>query len=352
MKSIVLLLLFTFLFINGCDSNETHSPPQITVSKGILILNEGLFGQNNSTLSYYDSEQKNVSQRVYRNANNGTPLGDTGSDIALIDSLILVSVDNSNKVEVLRKSDFSSHGFIDLGAGGSPRSIAVVDQNRAFATSTYGNAVYEFNPAALTVTDTIPVGDKPEGMAISNNKLYVANSGFGGDTTLSVIDLLTNKESKRITVGLNPRFVYVSQKNNIIVVCSGSYENGLGAVYKIDPISDTILDSLQIPGNPQKGTVFGAEEFLVITGSGVQLLTLTNLAVKTNDFIAGMDVNSSLGLIYTIFYDFLTETIYCSNPKDYQQNGEVAAFDKNGTEQFRIECGINPGSIENLTGTR
>jgi YVTN family beta-propeller protein len=347
MKYLLYLTLLSFLYITGCDSSDP-SVTQPTVSKGILVLNEGLFGQNNSTLTYYNLDTKTVSQQVYRNANGGANLGDTGSDIAITDYFILVAVDNSNKIEKLDPDTFSSLGHIDLGQGGSPRAISIFSLTRAFVTSTYGDVVYEINPTELTVTDTIPVGSKPEGMLLYKNKLFVANSGFGNDSTLSIIDLNTNKESKRLTVGLNPRYVY-NVLYDVVVVCTGSYDTGMGSIYKIDAVVESIIDSMQMPGNPKKGAAFGNDALLVINADGIQRVNMNNMTTAGSPFIAGTDVNSALGVIYSIYYDNLTQNIYCSNPKDYQQNGEVVVFDNLGNELYRFATGINPGSIGTKT---
>lgn len=63
--------------------------------------------------------------------------------------------------------------------------------------------VAEIDTTTLQVTRTVNVGYQPEELAIANNKVYVANSGGymfpNYDRTVSVIDLETFKEVKKLT---------------------------------------------------------------------------------------------------------------------------------------------------------
>jgi YVTN family beta-propeller protein len=66
----------------------------------------------------------------------------------------------------------------------------------------------------------IAVGQNPEGLAVSNGKLYVANSGGLNfpdvDSTVSVIDLTTHTELLKITVGKNPGGVCVDSEGDVL----------------------------------------------------------------------------------------------------------------------------------------
>jgi YVTN family beta-propeller protein len=59
------------------------------------------------------------------------------------------------------------------------------------------------DPQTLRVTNTIPVGKRPWGLAISpdGRRLYVAN---GPSDDVSVIDLEAEKELKRVKAGQGP----------------------------------------------------------------------------------------------------------------------------------------------------
>jgi YVTN family beta-propeller protein len=67
-------------------------------------------------------------------------------------------------------------------------------------TNGHGNAVSFIDPKTLKVIATVPVGQRPWGVAVSadNARLYTAN-GVSGD--VSVIDVAARKEIARIPTG-------------------------------------------------------------------------------------------------------------------------------------------------------
>ena len=58
-----------------------------------------------------------------------------------------------------------------------------------------------------------------------------------------------------------------------------------------------------------------------------------------------LPVNGVFGVVYSIAYDATNNVIYCGNPKDFTQNGEVVTFDMSGNETGRFNVGLNPGTI-------
>jgi YVTN family beta-propeller protein len=57
-------------------------------------------------------------------------------------------------------------------------------------------------------------------MAIANGKLYVANSGVGFSNSVSIVDLTTMAEVKKVTVIPNPSSVVADAYGNIYVASS------------------------------------------------------------------------------------------------------------------------------------
>ena len=253
MNKLILLNALLLLFIIGCDKEDPPLliPPSIS-STGVYVVNEGLFGQNNAGLSYKNLEDGIVTNNAYSSANNGNPLGDNANSMTIFGSKGYIAVDNSNKVEIINLNDFKSFGFIDLGMNGSPREIYVKDENTAYVTSLNLDQVAKLDLQTKTVTTRINVGRKPEGIKGANGKLFVANSGFGFDNTVSVIDMASDMVVATLQVGLNPRFVLNGFDNFIYVVCTGSFSDTtiFSGIYKIDPAANVVVDSVQVKNNP------------------------------------------------------------------------------------------------------
>jgi len=349
MKKLIYSFLLSALLLISCGkNNDTINEPNIPDSKfkGVYIINEGLYGQNNSTISFYDFELQTVTNNIYENANSGNFLGDTANEIEVFDNKGYIAVANSNKIEIIDLASFKSLGFVDLGSNGSPRDIVIIDSTLGYVTSLMQDQLIKFNPTTKQVIKAISVGSKPEGAVYAAGKIYVANSGFGFDKTVSVIDITTDMVEKTLTVGMNPRFIYKLDNNNVYIVCTGNYDAvGRGGVYHINTQNQTVSDSIIINGNPSKSTLLKNNKMAVINNSGVIKVDLTTKTADETPFISAMYVNGIYGMIYAIAFDEQTEQLYLGNPKDFQQNGEILVFDLNGNELKRFDVGITPGKI-------
>jgi len=349
MKKLFTISIIIFLVtLFGCknDTIQIIDPPLALPSSGIIVVNEGLFSQNNATLTYYSIVDGSVSNGIYSMANSNNKLGDTANDIKILNDKGFIAVDQSFKIEVIDINTFNSLGMIDLTNYGEPRKLSIVDSTMGFVTvwNSSGDGVVKFNPTTLVVEGLVSVGAKPEGIVYNGNYLYTANSGWGADSTVSVIDAAQFKVIKTLTVGVNP--VNVIENNNwIYVISSGTFGgNGVGSVYKINPNTLKVTDFSNVPGNPGKATVIN-DELLAINNTGIIKISLNDLSISDSTFIKGTEVNSLFGTIYSIAFDASSGMIYLGNPKDFQQPGEVAVYDISGSEIKRFSCGINPGTI-------
>lgn len=339
--------LLVTLILSGCKENSTAPElPIENVAKGIYVLNEGLYGQNNSTISYYELTSHQVLLNVFAVANNGRSLGDTGNDIVIFGRTAFIAVNVSNKIEVIDITSFRSKGTIDLGAGSGPRRIFAPDSLTAYISG-FSGKVYKIDVRSMSVVKEIPVGAFPEGMVESGGRLFVANSGLGGGNSVSVIDLTTDRVVETITVGTNPVNLVKDKNNMLYTICTGRYDSADigGAIYKIDPSGLDVIDSLILPQNPSDAVVTNDNVMLVINNFGVMKVDLGNFKKAPELFIGGMVVNTMYGIIFSIAYDPVDMLLYLGNPKDFIQNGEVAVFDMSGKEVRRFESGLNPGSL-------
>ncbi len=341
------LLLLTVLLFSGCkDSPTMPETPLTQAAKGVYVLNEGLYSQNNSTLSYYELTSRQVLLNVFAVANGGRSLGDTGNDLVIVGNTAFIAVNVSNKIEVVDITNFKSKGTIDLGAGSGPRRIFAKDSLTAYVSG-FSGKVYKIDAKTMTVVKEITVGSYPEGMVEVGGRLFVANSGLGGGNTVSVIDLNTDAVLQSITVGTNPVNLAKDKNNILYSICTGRYDSADigGAIYKIDPVGLDVLDSLILPQNPSDAVVTSENIMLVLNNFGVMKVDLGNFKKTPELFIGGMAVNSMYGVIYSIAYDPIDMLLYLGNPKDFTQDGEVAIFDMSGKEVRRFETGLNPGGL-------
>jgi YVTN family beta-propeller protein len=362
MKQIKLnLLLVAIAFtvvLASCHKDKINpQPDKPSASRlGLYVLNQGVFQSNNSTLTYYDYTTKQLTPDIYSSA-NGEGLGDTGNDIGIYGAKMYIVVNYSNVVEIvnpktsklIKKISFKD----DKQNGRQPRSIAFY-KNNAFITS-YDGTVAVLDTATLTVSKYINVGRNPEQLVVSNDKLYVANSGglsFGNpDNTVSVIDLNTLTETKKITVISNPVSIVADTYGHVYVLSLGitDYSSGVPVVVKKPGMS--IIDNKNDVSISQTNLNLGFSVPMSVQGDFVYYVTADNKIAAYNaktqtpaqaNFISDGTVITSA---YSVTADPLTGEIFIGDAKDYNSNGTLYAFDKTGKKEYSITTGISPGKV-------
>ncbi len=350
MKKIILLFALLIFLFTACSDDDPVTPPnpQAEVT-GVYVLSEGKFQQNNASLAFYNLEKDTVLNYVYEDA-NGKKMGDNANDMDIYKTYAYVAVSNSNKIEVVDLKTFKSVATINM-QGKKPRGIAITDDGKGFVTSATKNKVYTFNANTFSITDSVECGAVPESITITGGKVFVANSGWGADSTVTVIDAKTNTILKTIKVGYNPVEI-ITADGFVYVAAIGGWGAGQSrkGLYKIDATNLNVVDSIATTTFPSfPGIMCVAENNLLIVGSaGAQKVSLDNF-VAGDILIANSSVvtnGSAWSAIYGIAYDAKEKKIYCGNPKDFNQAGDIAIFDLSGNLVKRFDCGINPGTIK------
>lgn len=211
-------------------TNVTTGEKRPAFSK-LFVLNEGNYQKNNSTLDFFRFSEGNYVSDAFGAMNPEVVqgLGDTGNDIALHDGKLWLVMNGSSLVHVLDANDESLIGSVTVP---DPRSIAF-DEGYAYVSSFAGavlggevtkGKVYRIERSTLKVKGHVEVGCQPEGLAVANGKLFVANSGGYNDVkeeTVSVIDLQGFSPVKEIKVAGNLHFMDSDKDGNVWVSSYG-----------------------------------------------------------------------------------------------------------------------------------
>jgi YVTN family beta-propeller protein len=243
----------------SCEEEPEQVSPSVTPgSHGVFILNQGGYNTNDAGISYYNFETQEFQDDIL-----GWTLGATGQDILIYGSKVYISVSGSSNITVL---DVNSHQllkrvelFLPDGSARTPRYLE--PYNGKIYASCYDGTVVRLDTTQLTVEASVSVGEFPEGMAVANGNLYVANSGGkstnGPHHTVSVIDLASFKEEKeRIHVGVNPYILKADGLGNIYLTYQGNFVDIPGGFQKID----TKDNSVHNVGNSPK------QDFVIYNG--------------------------------------------------------------------------------------
>ncbi len=342
------LLLFGVLILTSCDNNPTQSvaPVPGPVFKGAFIVNEGNFTHGNASLSFFNAQAGLVLNNVFQQANNA-PLGDVANSMVVEDTLGYIVVNNSDKIEVISVNTFRRVKTITLPAGSSPRNMVMLGDGRAYVTELFNNAVLIVDVKTGAVTGSIPVGPNPEGLLLINDKVLVANSGFGSGHTVSVISTASNSVVDTIRVGDGPQWIEIDPQGEINVLCGGSFGSDFsspdddtpGGVWVLNAGNFAVTDSLVLPkgDHPSELSISkGGNGYFLNNG------TLTQYNTSTYKI-----ENSSVvkGAYYHVRVNDDTATLYLLNAKDFVAPGELQVRDFNGNLLGSFTVGIIPGFV-------
>lgn len=340
------LVLFALLILSSCkeDEPQTYVPDVNQLENGMVVLNEGLFQHNNSTITWV-ALPSGTKDPTFFETKTARSLGDTGNDMIRYGGKIYIVVNVSSTLEVMSAVDFSPIKQIEMLENGQPkqpRSLAVAN-GKVYVTC-YDGFVDVLDTISLTVDQRIAVGSNPEGLAVSNNKLYVANSGGlnfpNVDSTVSVIDLATHTELQKITVGNNPGSVLANNAGEVFVISRGDYGTIPSRLRKIDASTDQLVNasySFDINGmSPMSST-----DMVIFDDGGVHLFNFQSDAIA-----ATIPIN--MGMIQTLYdieYNPSDDNFYVMDAMGYTNEGIIRRFDNAGNFVSSYQVGLNPTKI-------
>lgn len=336
------------LLLFACDKDDDQPTVTNSLDNGMLVLCEGLFQQNNSSLSWIDLSNDEVNTDFF-SSQNGRFLGDTGNDMKEYGSKIYIIVNNSNTVEVINKKDGKSIKQISMTFGSSgkqPRSIAFYN-GKAFVTC-YDGFVDVIDTTSLTVSQRIPVGSNPEGLAVSNGKLFVSNSGGlnypAVDSTVSIIDLASNTELDRIVVGKNPGAIQVDSEGDVYVIARGNYSSIPSRMVRINAQTNLVEQTFSFDAS---GMALMNDYFLIsfynysMQTSEIRLFNTLSESVENNNFIT----TSGITTLYGIQYNPVSDKIYCLDAMNFTNSGYVRQYSSAGVYEKSYHVGLNPSKL-------
>lgn len=319
----------------SCDDDvdgEEPQPADTTITSDFFILNRGNFKANDASISYYDAASGMLNDKFYEKA-NGNGLGDSAEDMLVYGSKMYVSVTTSNRLAVMDMSGKLLKAVEPKNEGGeplNPRYLAA-DKGKIYMTYFYGHSVAVLDTASLEVEKVIPVGRYPEQIVVSNNKLYVANSG-GNDypnygKTVSVINQSSLEVEKEIEVAMNPCRLEANEKGDIYVISMGNYEDVPNTLQCIDGKTGTV----KTLGNGSRMDLRDGYLYVLYAQYGKDEL----VKVSKYDASTGEPVNENLipdidkvSTLSSISVD-ASGNIYITDAP-YTETGSVYVFNKEG----------------------
>lgn len=372
----LIYLLIVFLSLSACrederiflsDSAQVALPVVGTRIKGFYQLNEGNMGMNRASLDYFDYMTGQYTRDIFseRNPEIVKELGDVGNDIKVYGQKVYAVINVSNLIVVFDVRTARRIKEIEVP---NCRYLAFC-KDKAYVTSYAGpvqidpNAergfVAEIDTASLEVTRKVTVGYQPEEMAVQGGKLYVANSGGyrapNYDRTVSVVNLETFEEEKKIDVAINLHRMAVDRRGDIYVSSRGDYMHAAPNLYVIDSATDEVKQRLDIP----VGGMWLDDERLYYYSvafnmtSGRNEVTYGILDTRTKKQIANQIItdgtDKEIMLPYGIAVNPETKEIFMTDAQNYVVTGFVYCFSPEGKLKWKTEGGNIPGHFAFVT---
>ena len=371
MQNIYRIFPLIFLLLTSCRGDEpVPAPREITVSSGFYLLNEGNKGNNMATLDYFDYTNNTYYLNIYaeRNPTVVKELGDVGNDLQIYGNRLYAVINCSNFIEVTDLKTTKHIGMIQIP---SCRYI-VFHKNKAYVSSyasidgsdLYARQGYvaQIDTASLQVEKRVAVGSQPEEMVIIGDKLYVANSMCVStgemDHTVSVIDLNTFTEIKKIDVAVNLHRMKADRYGYIYVSSRGDYYDGKSDLYMINSRTDEVEGPLSIPVNNMcisgDSLYILAKEFNYITGyteSVYGIIDTRTHKILTRNFISD-GTDTQIDMPYGIAVNPISKEIFVTDAKDFITPGKVYCFSSDGKKKWEEIAGEIPSNIAFVLETK
>jgi DNA-binding beta-propeller fold protein YncE len=280
---------------------------------------------------------------------NKRGLGDIPVDLKIYGSKMYCVVNGSNTVEVMDATTAISIRQISLtadnGIGRQPRQITF-HKNKAYVCS-FDGTVVRIDTTSLAVEAIVECGRNPDGICVANNKLYVSNSGGldypNYDNTISVIDIESFSEIKRITVVINPGKILADSEDDVYVVSRGNYGDIPYTFQRIDSRTDEVVQVFDHL-NTLNFTICNDTAYLYsydFSGnSWIKSFDCKTEQVIRESFISDETV---INIPYGINVNPLNGDVYITDACNYIVQGDVYCFDRNGKQKFKVaDVGFSP----------
>ncbi|MFC4673737.1 YncE family protein [Dysgonomonas termitidis] len=378
MKRTIYLFLFTIIITFGfsacrediemilSEDQLMGEPREVTGYRGFYLLNEGNMGSNKATLDYYNFETGVYTRNIYAERNPTVPkeMGDVGNDVGIYGSKLYAVINCSNKVEVMDAQTAKRITQINIP---NCRFIKFLGRY-AYITSYAGPVIIDPNyeqigyvakidTTTLKEVDRCLVGFQPDELEIVDGKIYVANSGgymgasntTGYERTVSVIDIKTFKEEKRIDVAYNLERIKADSRGDLWVSSRGDYKGLPARLYFINKQLQKVTDTIPVAAtnywiDDDMLYVYGTEWSHITqdwTISYSLVDTRTHKIITKNIITDGTD--KEIQKPYGIMVDPETKEIYITDAGNYVTPGLLYCFSPEGKKKWVVRSGNIPG---------
>ena len=353
----ILFILANILpMATGCSHNDapeeeipSGSIPKPEGNDGILfILNEGNFQYSNASLSVYDPETQGVTNEAFIKA-NGMKLGDVAQSMTIHGNKGWIVVNNSNVVFAVDPETLKEKGRIENLT--FPRYIHFVSDSKAYVSQLWDNRIAIINPKTYQISGHIEVPDMKPGSGSTEQMVsygdYVFCNCWSYQNRIIKIDTRSDEVVASLEVGIQPNSLALDCYGKLWTVTDGGHE---GSPFGYEAPALVKIDA---------GTFTVEKKFSFSLGDSCSEICMNgdkNRIYWINDAIWSMDVTASappstpfLKADDTLYYGLtvapVSGDVYVADAIDYQQNGRIYRYSREGNLIDQFSVGITPGAF-------
>ena len=349
--------------ITSTEKQVIYPDPEVGEVKGFFLLNEGNMGSNKATLDYFDYESGIYTKNIYAERNPGVvkELGDVGNDIQIYGDRLYAVINCSHFIEVMDVETAKHIGIVSI-----PNCRYIVFKGDYAYVSSYAGPV-QIDPNArlgyvakvdlqtLKVVDECTVGYQPDELVVVGDKLYVANSGGyrvpNYDSTVSVIDLNTFKETHKIEVAINLHRLELDRYGYLWVSSRGDYYDVPSKTFVINTQTDEVVKELDLANSNM--TRAGDSLYVYSTewnyNTGENTITYAIVDTKTQEVIDNNFIKDGtereIDIPYGVAVNPETKEIFATDAKTYVNPGTLHCYGADGRRKWSVTTGDIPAHI-------
>ena len=335
LKKIYLGLGIAALFFTSCSTEEEIQllPSLGTYDKGILVVNEGNFGQPNGSISFLSNDFSVFQNGIYGIENNNEAIGDVVQSISFNDDKAFIVVNASNIIQIVNRYSFKKVATITQGLN-NPRYSAS-SNGKLFVTNGGDKSVSVYDLGTYSFITNIVIDKACEKIVAANNKIYVQNGAFGSGSNVTVIDAATNTIATTIAVGAGVNSM--EEKDGILYVMCGN--NDKSSLYRINTISDTksVVETTSL--KKAKNMDVDGNNIYYTVGTGVYAMPITATSFNELPLFSVADNN------FSTFYGFavIDGYIFSADANGFTQDGIMKIYSTGGAtlKTFNTKVGPN-----------
>lgn len=349
-RQLMLIATLAMLALTACEKTPEPEPTGDTLGQNLLVLNEGVWGGNNASLTRIGAD--GVDPDWFSTVNH-RGLGDVAQDLVLHDNHAYITVWGSGSLEAISLPDGHSTR-VDLGKRG-PRYMAI-DGGKLYITCYNPHSVVRVDLATLEVeAECLLGGYNPEGIAAVGGRLYVASDNIADsnglyryDNLLYVVDQATFRVVDSIVVGVNPQKVLRVDDQTLVVNYLGQWNTttyateGEGSAV-VDLATHTVrptgqaLTNMTVAG----GTIYGYVRSYESQGPATRYVAIDPQTLDVSTILPGCTVDQP----YAIDVSADRQHFYIASDGERIVDGDLYSYRPDGTLEGRSEVGMLPSKV-------